>query len=242
MKELRLALLISGSGTTAEAVIRASKDGRLAGVEVACVIVSKPGALGIVRALRAGVPEKDVAVCQPRSFPSSKKFGEQIIKECKARGADFVGQYGWLVKTPENVIEAFAGRIVNQHPGPLDPGRPDFGGKGMFGRRVHAARLFFVRAVGRDFWTEMTTHRVVAEYDMGAVVNTRRIVINLDDTPESLQERALPIEHELQIETLGMFVRGDVKEMKRTIPLVLPGEEKILEEAKQKAILMYPNG
>src|SRR3989338_7661821 len=113
---MRIALLISGGGTTAEAIIRAVKSGKLAGVEIGCVIASKPDAGGIERAKKAGVPEKDVLVLSPKSFSSREELGEAIIKECRARGVDFVGQYGWLVKTPENVIEAFAGHIVNQHP------------------------------------------------------------------------------------------------------------------------------
>ena len=271
---MKVALFISGGGTTAEAIIRAAKCGQLAGVEVACVIASSAEAGGIERAKKAGVPEKDVLILPPKAFPSREEFGEAIIKECRARGVDFVGQYGWLVRTPENVIKAFEGRIVNQHPGPLDPGRPDFGGKGMFGRRVHAARLFFVRAVQRDFWTEATAHRVIAEYDKGAVLCAKRVSILPDDTPESLQARVLPVEHEVQIETLAMFApslpsgvtgfanpavnraapegwktarstdgaKGDVREVVRATPLMLPGEEKVLEEAKRKAIAMFPNG
>ncbi|MBI2889050.1 MAG: phosphoribosylglycinamide formyltransferase [Candidatus Liptonbacteria bacterium] len=252
---MRIALLISGGGTTAEAIIRATKAGRLTSIEITCVIASgaeaRPPSLrsgvsgragGIERAKKAGAPEKDVLVLSPKSFPSREEFGEAIIKECRARGVDFVGQYGWLVKTPENVVAAFEGRIVNQHPGPLDPGRLDFGGKGMFGRRVHAARLFFVRAAKRDFWTEATAHRVVAEYDKGAVLCAKRVSILESDTPETLAARALPVEHEVQIETLAMFAKGEVQEIKREMPLVFPGEEKILEEAKRKAMVMFPNG
>lgn len=239
---MKIALLISGGGTTAEAIIQAASAGRLAGVKAGCIIASKPEAGGIERAKKAGIPEKDVLVLSPKAFSSREEFGEAIIQECKARGVDFVGQYGWLVKTPENVIKAFEGRIVNQHPGPLEPGRPDFGGKGMFGRRVHAARLFFVRAVNRDFWTEATAHRVTAEYDKGAVVLVKQVPILPDDTPESLQARVLPVEHEVQIETLAKFVAGEVQEIKRENPLVLPGEENVLEEAKRKAIELYPNG
>lgn len=244
---MKVTLLISGGGTTAEAIINAAKSGRLAsgklaGVEIACVIASTPEAGGIERAKKAGVPEKDVLVLSPKAFATREEFGGAIIKECRARGADFVGQYGWLVKTPENVIEAFAGRIVNQHPGPLDPGRSDFGGKGMFGRRVHAARLFFVRAVNRDFWTEATTHRVIAEYDKGAVLHAKRVPIIPDDTSETLAARTLPVEYEVQIETLAMLARGEVREIVRETPLVLLGEEKILEEAKRKAIEFFPNG
>ncbi|MCR4328401.1 MAG: phosphoribosylglycinamide formyltransferase [Patescibacteria group bacterium] len=239
---MRIAILLSGGGTTAEAIIRATQMGRLSGVEVACVIASKPEAGGIERVKRAGVPKKDVIVLSPKAFPSRDEFGESIIKECRARGVDFVGQYGWLVKTPENVIAAFEGRIVNQHPGPLDPGRPDFGGKGMYGKRVHAARLFFVRAVQRDFWTEMTAHRVTTEYDKGAVLHAKQVSILEDDTPETLAARALPVEHKVQIETIEMFAKGAVKEIVRGKPLILPGEEQILEEAKRRAVEMFPNG
>ncbi|MBM3257046.1 MAG: phosphoribosylglycinamide formyltransferase [Candidatus Liptonbacteria bacterium] len=260
---MKIALLISGGGTTAEAIIRATQSGRLTGVEIGCVIASKSEAGGIERSKKAGVPEKDVLVLSPKSFASREEFGEAIIKECRAREVDFVGQYGWLVKTPENVIKAFEGRIVNQHPGPLDPGRLDFGGQGMYGKRVSAARLFFVRAVNRDFWTEATAHRVAAEYDKGAVVGVQRVPILPEDTPEGLQGRVLPAEYEVQIETVASFARRSespavnravpegwkaarstdgVMELVRETSLVWPGEEKILEEAKQKAIELFPHG
>lgn len=57
--------------------------------------------------------------------------------------------------------------MINQHGGPLDPGRPDFGGRGMYGRRIHCARLYFVRATQRGFFTEATAQRVALQYDRG---------------------------------------------------------------------------
>lgn len=132
--------------------------------------------------------------------------------------------------------------MVNQHPGPLDSGRPDFGGQGMYGLRVHAARLYFVQMVNRDYWTEATAQRVASEYDKGAVLLAERVPILKNDTPETLQQRVLPVEHQVQIRTLKAFSEGNIPLFVREQPLIFPGEEKILEEAKKLAIEKYPKG
>ena len=178
----------------------------------------------------------------PASGWDRETFGEEIIKECKKREVNLIGQYGWMVKTPDNVINAFPNMIINQHPGPLDPnGNGDFGGAGMFGMRVHQARLCFVRKVNDNFWTEATTHRVTSEFDKGAVLKRKQVPILPDDTAETLQARVLPVEHEVQIETLQDFANGTVSEFKRENPLILKDEKKILEECKKLAKKMYPN-
>ena len=248
---MKIALLISGGGTTMEAIIKATRNGTLVGVEPVLVIASNENAGGIEKAHNLGINGEDILVINPKDFPTREDFGQKIIEECKKREVDFIGQYGWMVMTPENVINAYADRIVNQHPGPLDTrlstsggqaGRPDFGGAGMYGLRVHQARIEFVKKVNRDFWTEATCHRVTAEFDQGAILKRREVPIQEDDTAESLQKRVLPMEHAVQIETLQDFANGNVKEWQREIPLVLSGEEGILEECKQIAIKMYPKG
>ncbi|HAQ02424.1 hypothetical protein A2467_02830 [Candidatus Nomurabacteria bacterium RIFOXYC2_FULL_36_8] len=250
---MRIALLISGGGTTMEAIIKACHSGVLSSVIPALVIASKENAGGIERASRLGIKEEDILVINPKSFETREKFGEKIIEECRKRNVDFIGQYGWMVMTPENVINEFEGMIINQHPGPLDTrqntsnsggqaGHLDFGGVGMYGMRVHQARLSFVQKVERDFWTEATAHRVTAKFDEGVVLKRKQIPILPDDTAESLQARVLLVEHEVQIELLKDFVSGTVSEFHREVPLVLPEEEGILEECKKLAIKMYPNG
>ncbi len=240
--KIKLALLISGGGTTMEAIIKACQDGRLKDVEPSLVISSTENAGGIQKAKDLGIKDENILVINPKSFFSRSEFGEKLISECKARGVNFVGQYGWHVLTPENVVKEFEGRIVNQHPGPLDTGRPDFGGPGMFGMRVHQARLEFVRRVNRDFWTEATTHYVTPEFDKGAIIKKQQVEITPDDTAETLQQRVLPAEHQVQIEVLADFASGTVSEFHRETPLVLDGEEIILDECKESAKKLYPNG
>lgn len=237
---MKVALFISGSGTTMQAIIEAVQDGRLSGIEVALVVASNTNAGGIEKAKNLGIKDENILVINPKNFKSRIEFGEEIIRQCVSRGVDFVGQYGWMVMMPENVIDKFKGMIVNQHPGPLDTHRPDFGGVGMYGVRVHQARLEFVRKVNRDFWTEATAHRVTAKFDEGAVVKRKQVPILRDDRAETLQARVLPVEHEVQIEALQDFANKNVVEFVRENPLVLPGEEKILAECKELAIKMYP--
>ena len=215
---MRIALLISGRGSTAEAIIRACRSGELDGVEPACTISSRE--------------------LSPKHFSSSEEFGEAILKICRDNRVDFIGQYGWMVKTPPNVIEAYKDMMVNQHNGPL----PEFGGEGMYGRRVSCARLLFVHQTNHDFWTEAVSQRVAIKFDEGAVLKARRVPILPEDTVEALAARLLPVEHQVQIETLRDFVNGTVKEVRREIPLVRPGEEAILAEVKKEAIMRYPKG
>lgn len=239
---LRLALLISGGGTTMAAIIKACKDGQLPKVEPALVISSTSSAGGLEKAEKLGIPKKDILVINPKDFKDAEEFGREIIKECEKRRVNFVGQYGWMALTPGNVIKKFSGHIVNQHPGPLDNGRPDFGGKGMYGMRVHKARLEFVRATKRDYWTEATAHRVTSEFDKGEVVKRRQMSISPNERTEHVKKRLLPVEHEVQIETLLDFSEGVVHPFKRKDPLVRPEEMKILEKCKAIARKAYPNG
>ncbi len=225
-----------------QAIIKACGDGRLPKVEPALVISSSLTAGGMEKALAAGISQKDILVINPKSFPNRRAFGEAIIKECENRDVQLIGQYGWHFLTPENVIKKFEGKIINQHPGPLDTGKPDFGGVGMYGMRVHQTRLLFVRRTNRHFWTEATAHFATEEFDKGAIIKRRRVPIFPNDTAETLQARTLPTEHTVQIEILKDFSEGKVKEFHRKIPLLLPGEEKILEECKESAIKMYPKG
>ncbi|MDP3997930.1 MAG: formyltransferase family protein [Candidatus Andersenbacteria bacterium] len=236
--ELRLAMLVSGGGTTAQYIIRACQSGELKGICPAVVMSNRKSAGGLVKAQALGASTETI-----RPFYSCPTaLGEEILKLCKKHSVDLIGQYGWLCKTPPNVIEAYQGMIINQHPGPLDFGRPDFGGQGMYGRRVHAARLLFVRAVGYDYWTEACAHRVTAEYDKGAVLCRQAVEIQPDHDPITLQELVLPVEYRVQVKTLADFAAGNVREVMRDKLLVRREDVSLLHNAKETACLLFPRG
>jgi len=230
--------MISGGGTTMEAALKECHSGRLYKIEPTLIIASSNHAGGIEKARDLGIPHDDIVIIHRKHYGSAKTFGESILAACQQRKVGVITQNGWMLKTPQNVIDAFSGKIFNQHPGPT----PDFGGRGMFGRRVHCARLLFVQMTNRAFWTEAIIQRVAYRYDEGAIVKKRIIAIHEGDTVEDLQARVLPIEHEIQIEMLEDFANGCLEEISRKHSLVLPGEEQALAEAKRIACLRYPNG
>lgn len=237
----RLAILISGGGTTIAEIIKAVKSGEIPNMEIACVISSKDDAGGIEKARALGIPEADILTINPKQ----EQFGGKILEELRKRGVTVVTQNGWLPKTPEMVIEEYKGRIFNQHPGPV----PEFGGEGMYGRRVHAAVLLYRRWTHSsdwrrtESWTEIIAQRVDKEFDQGAVIKRMRVVILPGDTVEDLQKRALPAEHRLQIELLKDVAGGKVKELgKRPKIITTPVEELIWELSKRVAIFLYPKG
>lgn len=238
----RLAILISGGGTTMQEIVKACQSGEVP-MDIACIISSTPTAGGIEKAKSLGIPDRDIIVIDPNDSRGSDKkidsenFGLKILEELRARGVTVVTQNGWMPLTPRNVIDEYSQTIFNQHPGPV----PEFGGKGMYGRRVHAARLLFVRETKRDYWTEAIAQRVHANFDQGVVVKSARVDILPGDTVDKLQERVLPIEHRVQIELLKDVARGNVKEILGRKLLVRPGEEKILFQAKKAARLLYPH-
>ena len=167
-KKLRLAALISGGASTAAAIFKACGTERLPDVEMPLVIASNNSAGECLREL-PNCPQ--IVVIRRRDSKSRHFFGQMILAHLRMYNIDFVGQYGWMPFTPDCVVHAFEGRIANQH-----PGNPRwFGGSKMDGIRVSCARLNFVRAVNRDFFTEAVTHWVTSVLDGGAIIKSRRI-------------------------------------------------------------------
>lgn len=246
MKE-RLALLISGNGTTMRIIIQAIQSGLLS-IDVACIIASNPQAGGIQVAKDLNIADEQIAVINPRDFHSKDgsldqyAFGDALLHFLRLNGATLVGQYGWMPKTPTNVITAYKGKIINQHPGPLDPGRPDFGGKGMYGKRVHSARIFFTRSVNKDYWTEAIAQRVSEDFDKGQLLRSALVDILPTDTPETLADRVLEFEYATQIYTLLDYQMQRTTEIKRKNRLIGQIEIPVLEHAKEQARVMYPRG
>ncbi len=239
----RLATLISGSGTTMEAIISACQSGEVR-MDIACVISSSKTAGGIEKAKRIGIPEKDIVIISPSQFRNEageinrKKFGERMLEILEEKGVTVITQNGWMPLTPANVIEKYSKRIFNQHPGPV----PDTGGKGMYGRVPIASILYYRQMINRDYWIEPVIQRVALKFDEGVVVKSERVPIYKNDFVDKLQQRVLPVEHTIQIALLRDVTNGTVQEFELE-PLAKSEEEQtILFQAIEKAKKDYPRG
>lgn len=187
---LRVAALLSGSGTSLENLFERIDAGRL-NAEICVVIASKVDAFGLERARRRGVP----AFCVPRrEHPDVAAFNDAIHAVLERYEPEVVALLGFL--SPFETRGRYEGRTLNVHPALI----PAFCGKGMYGYRVHEAVL----EAGVKL-TGATVHFVDAEYDRGPIILQEAIPVHDDDTPESLAERVQALERELVPEALRLF-------------------------------------
>jgi formyltetrahydrofolate-dependent phosphoribosylglycinamide formyltransferase len=180
---LTAAVLISGSGTTLENLITRIRDGRLRGVAIRLVISSRRAVRGVEVARASGLP---VEIIRPRDHPSAAHFSEAISGALDRAGVELVLMGGFLCLW--QIPPRYAGRVLNIHPALL----PAFGGRGMFGRRVHEAVL---ASGSRE--SGCTVHLADNEYDHGPIVAQRRVPVLPGDTPDTLAARVAAAEREL---------------------------------------------
>ncbi|MDO8513512.1 MAG: formyltransferase family protein [bacterium] len=202
---LRLVILASGGGTTALAVFMATlATGILHGlIEVVCVVISDPSAGAKQKLIAAGFPKDCIRTCNPEDYGKDKvAFGRALIAIFDEFKIDLFGQYGWLPKTPENVLEKYWG--VNQHPA-LTNG---VGGKSFFGIWPHIAMVVLSQLVKRELETVATAQLVGGQYDSGAIIHCEGIPVDKNEKANELQQRLLPVEHRVQIRALEMIARA----------------------------------
>jgi formyltetrahydrofolate-dependent phosphoribosylglycinamide formyltransferase len=189
----RLAVLLSGSGTTLQNLLDRIAAGRLP-AEVVVVVSSRAGVAGLERARAAGVP----AVVVPRkNFADATAFNDALHAELDRFPVDLVVLAGFLsLFEPRGRYHL---RALNIHPALI----PAFCGEGFYGRRVHEAVLRAgVRVSG------CTVHFADDAYDHGPIILQGTVPVLDDDTPETLATRVHLLENELYPEAIRLWAEG----------------------------------
>jgi len=192
---LRLGFLASGNGSSARAIVAAIKAGELA-AEPRLMVSNNKSAPVLAFAAEAGIPALPIA-----THADPEAADARLVEVLEAHGVELVVLSGYLRQLGPKTLGRYAGRILNIHPGPL----PQFGGHGMYGRRVHEA----VIAAGVA-QSGICIHLVDEEYDRGPVIARRGVQILAEDTAESLQARVTALEPQFYVETLRAIAQGDI--------------------------------
>jgi len=196
-ERMNLAVFVSGSGTNLQAIIDAVAEGKLS-AKIRLVLSSRADAFALRRAEKHGIP---TVYLSSKEFDSREKFVRAMMETLQRHQVDFIALAGYMRRVPPEVVQKFKNRITNIHPALL----PAFGGKGMYGIRVHRAVIEYGCKV-----TGVTVHIVDEEYDHGPIVAQRCVPVLDDDTPETLAARVLEVEHQLYPEVLQLFAEGRV--------------------------------
>jgi phosphoribosylglycinamide formyltransferase-1 len=191
---LPIAVLVSGRGTNLQAILDACANGSVA-ARVAYVASNRDGVPALIRASRAGVPHAAFTVA---AYGSRSAAQAAMADAIVGSGARLVVHAGFdHILGPEYFVPLGTTPIINVHPALL----PLFGGKGMYGDRVHAAVL----AAGAKE-TGVTVHRVHPDtIDLGEVIVQRRVRVEPDDDVPTLAARVLAEEHKAIVDAIKTF-------------------------------------
>ena len=176
---LRVTVLVSGGGTNLQAIIDAIAAGEIRNTQIVRVISNNPGAFALERAKNAGIE----AICvSPKNFETRALFHEALIAAIDEADTELVVLAGCMVVLPPELIQKYAGRIINIHPALI----PSFCGTGYYGLHVHEAAL--ERGVKI---TGATVHFVDEGTDTGPIILQKAVAIEEGDTPQILQRRVM---------------------------------------------------
>lgn len=173
-----IAIFASGNGTNAENIIKyfsGNKD-----IKVKIVMANKTDAFVLERAHRLGIPTL---------YINREQWADatHILTLLHEQQIDFIVLAGFLARIPDALLHAYPNRIVNIHPSLL----PKFGGKGMYGNKVHEA----VVAAG-ETESGITIHYLNEHYDEGQIIAQYRCPVMPNDTPQDVATRVHALEYE----------------------------------------------
>lgn len=191
MSLTNIVIFASGSGTNAENLIKYFSDSPE--IKVSKVLSNKEDAYVHQRAKNLNIPSE--------SFSRSEFADESFLQKIEKANYLILAGFLWLI--PPYLIQAFPNRIINIHPALL----PKFGGKGMYGSRVHGAVID-----NREEESGITIHLVNEEYDKGRVLFQAKCVVEEADTPDLLAQKIHALEYEHFPKVVEDYIRSNTGE------------------------------
>ena len=209
MKQIKLAVLISGGGTTLQNLIDGIEAGTLA-AQVQVVVASRADVKGVERARAAGIA---TYVVERSKYASPDEFSDRVFRHCGEAGAELVCLAGWLCMLA--IPPRWHSKVMNIHPALL----PAFGGKGMYGAKVHQAVIDHGCKV-----SGCTVHFVDEHYDNGPIILQRTCPVLDEDTAETLAHRVFHEECIAYPEAIRLFHEGRLRIDGRRVTLAAAAE------------------
>ncbi len=192
MSRLKLAVMISGRGSNLQALIDATADPAFP-AEIILVLSNRPGAMGLERAAKAGIPTR---VIDHKEFTDRAAFDREMTAAMEAAGTELVCLAGFMRLLSDEFVDHWRDRMINIHPSLL----PAFKGLDVQER---------VLARGARF-AGCTVHYVRKEMDTGPIIVQAVVPVHPDDTPDSLAARVLAREHDIYPLAVRLVAEGRV--------------------------------
>ncbi|CAA7061286.1 unnamed protein product [Microthlaspi erraticum] len=211
IRRKKLAVFVSGGGSNFKKIHQGCSGDSIKG-DVVLLVTNKKDCGGAEYARSNGIP----VLVFPKAQSDDGLSPKELVDVIRKYGVDFVLLAGYLKLIPVELVQAFPKRILNIHPALL----PAFGGKGLYGMRVHRAVL----ASGARY-SGPTIHFVDEEYDTGRILAQSAVRVIVNDTPEDLAKRVLHEEHKLYVEVVAAICEDRIKWREDGVPLIQSRED-----------------
>lgn len=198
MPQVKIGVLISGSGTNLQSLIDNIETGNIKG-KITVVISNRKDAYGLNRARQKNI---DALYIRQKDYESFENFNDAIIDELKKHNVELVVLSGYLKILTSKFIEEYRNRIINIHPSLI----PAFCGKGYYGIKVHEEVIKYgVKLSGA------TVHFVDEDADTGPIIIQEAVEVGYEDTAETLQQKVLKIEHKILPLAVKYYCEGKIQ-------------------------------
>ncbi|AGB19763.1 phosphoribosylglycinamide formyltransferase [Thermoanaerobacterium thermosaccharolyticum] len=202
---MRLLVMASGNGTDFQSIIDGIKSGYI-NAEIAALISDKEGAYALKRAADNNIP----SICIPKKKLKGS-FYQQLTKVVDEINPDGIVLAGFITILNEEIVNKYQNKIINIHPSLI----PSFCGKGYYGINVHKAVIEY----GVKY-TGCTVHFVDAGADTGPIILQEVVKVEDNDTPETVADKVLKLEHRLLPYAVKLFAEGRLKVEGRKVIII----------------------
>jgi phosphoribosylglycinamide formyltransferase-1 len=196
---IKIAVFASGGGSNLKALIDAQDTGLFKG-KISLVFSNVPESGAMERGEDQRI--ESVAIAS-KGYPGSREeYDQEVLELCRDKKIDLICLAGYMRILTPVLIKPYLYKIMNIHPALL----PKFGGEGMYGHHVHEA---VIKAKEKE--SGATVHYVTEGVDAGPIILQGDVKVLPTDTPETLADRILKVEHRIYPEAVRLFCEGKIK-------------------------------
>lgn len=195
---IKIAVFASGGGSNLQALLDAQDAGLIKG-KIGLVFSNVPDAKALERAQEHRI--ESVAITSKGFAGSREDYDGEVLRLCQAKNIDLICLAGYMRILTPVLIRPYLYKMMNIHPALL----PKFGGEGMYGHHVHEA---VIKAKEKE--SGATVHFVTEGVDAGPIILQAEVKVAGGETPETLAEKVLKVEHRLYPEAVRLFCEGKI--------------------------------
>lgn len=196
---VNISVLVSGGGTNLQAVIDGIKERKIRNAKINLVLSSNADAYALKRAGRENI---HTVVINKDTEPDSDRRADLIIDALDKADTDYIILAGYMSILPGEIVKKYEKRIINIHPSLI----PKHCGKGFYGSRVHES---VIKAGDKE--SGATVHFVDEGVDTGEIIMQEKVSVFPDDSPDSLAERVLEVEHRILVKSVDKVINNQTE-------------------------------